>query len=237
MYVWEGRYIILLKGATSQVAGSPAILDQTVIVLDRTVITICGVLSFPSAWRWVRPSLVTSLCETHQRTGPPNSHLSQWWQICLQDLALRWFCFLGPGVAPLKIRAVRDTHYAVTISLVVGGVGVGREVGRWGRGGGWSLCLDAWTHYAPCTELIIVKMAWSPNLTGRVFVQIMHPYASKPCLTENSNKFGCFLYGLMKLERNPNCRFMNKTGMKMKPYSDQKSPSEQVTNANNDEND
>ena len=89
----------LLKGATSLVAGSPAVLDQTVIVLDqtvivldravivfdrtvivldRTVITICGVLSFPSAWRWVRPSLVTSHYETHQGTAPPNSLLSQW---------------------------------------------------------------------------------------------------------------------------------------------------------------
>ena len=79
-----------VKGATSQVAGSPAVLNQTVIVLDRTVIvldrtiiTIYGVLSFPSAWRWVRPSLVTSRYKTHQRTGPPNSLLSQWWQICL----------------------------------------------------------------------------------------------------------------------------------------------------------
>ena len=74
-----------VKGATSQVAGSPAVLDQTVIVLDRTdivldriVITVCGVLSFPSAWQWVRPSLETSLYETHQRTGPPISLLSQW---------------------------------------------------------------------------------------------------------------------------------------------------------------
>ena len=30
----------LLKGATSQVAGSPAVLDQTVIVLDQTVIVL-----------------------------------------------------------------------------------------------------------------------------------------------------------------------------------------------------
>ena len=30
----------LLKGATSQVAGSPAVLDRTVIVLDRTVIVL-----------------------------------------------------------------------------------------------------------------------------------------------------------------------------------------------------
>ena len=57
-----------VKGATSQVAGSPAVLDQTVIVLDRTVITIHGVLSFPSARRWVRPSLITSDHETQQRT-------------------------------------------------------------------------------------------------------------------------------------------------------------------------
>ena len=35
-------------------------------------------IKFPSAWRWVRPSLVTSRCETHQRTGPPNSLHSQW---------------------------------------------------------------------------------------------------------------------------------------------------------------
>ena len=73
----------IVKGATSQVAGRPTVLDQTVIVLDRTVKTIYGVLSFPSAWRWVRPSLVTSHYETHQCTGPPNSLLSQWWQICL----------------------------------------------------------------------------------------------------------------------------------------------------------
>ena len=54
-----------LTGATSQVAGSPAILDQTVVVLDRTVnvlnrTAIYGVLSFLSVWRWVRPYLVTS---------------------------------------------------------------------------------------------------------------------------------------------------------------------------------
>ena len=96
-----------VKGTTSQVAGSPAVLDQTVIVLDRTVIvldqtvivldqtvivldqtvivldrtvivldrtvivldptviTIYDVLSFLSARRWVRPSLVTLLYETH----------------------------------------------------------------------------------------------------------------------------------------------------------------------------
>ena len=35
-------------------------------------------IKFPSARRWVRPSLVTSRCETHQRTGPPNSLHSQW---------------------------------------------------------------------------------------------------------------------------------------------------------------
>ena len=86
-----------IKGATSQEAESPAVLDQTVIVLgrtvivlhrhvivlDRTVIKMYGVLSFPSARRWVRPSLVTSHYETHQHTSPPNSLLSHWWQICL----------------------------------------------------------------------------------------------------------------------------------------------------------
>ena len=56
------------------------VLDRTVIVLDRTVKTIYGVLSFPPAWRWVRPrvrpSLVTWHYEPHQHTGPPNSLLS-----------------------------------------------------------------------------------------------------------------------------------------------------------------
>ena len=69
--------MLRVKGATSQVAGRPTILDRTVIVLDRTVTTIYGVLSFPSAWRWVRPSLVTLHYETHQRTGPLISLLSQ----------------------------------------------------------------------------------------------------------------------------------------------------------------
>ena len=96
-----------VKGTTSQVVGSPAVLDRTVIVLnwtiivlnrtvwtviildhtvivlDWTVITIYGGHSFPPAWQWVRPYLVTSPCETLQCTGPPNSLLFQWWQICL----------------------------------------------------------------------------------------------------------------------------------------------------------
>ena len=45
-------FSVTLKGATSQVAGSPAVLDRTVvvldrivIVLDRSVIAICGILS------------------------------------------------------------------------------------------------------------------------------------------------------------------------------------------------
>ena len=33
-------FLGMLKGATSQVAGSPAVLDQTVIVLDRTIIVL-----------------------------------------------------------------------------------------------------------------------------------------------------------------------------------------------------
>ena len=63
-YWWPAMVTLTLKGATSQVAGSLAVLDQTVIVLDRTVITIYSVLSFPSAWGWVIPSLVTSLRDT-----------------------------------------------------------------------------------------------------------------------------------------------------------------------------
>ena len=57
------------KGATSQVAGSPAVLDRTLVVFDRTVIvlnptvmTINGGHSFPPAWWRVRPSLVTPRC-------------------------------------------------------------------------------------------------------------------------------------------------------------------------------
>ena len=98
--LFPGARCCAFKGATSQVSGSPAVLDQTVIILDqtdivldqtviildrtdivldrtvivllRTVITICGVLSFPSAWRWVRPSLVNSHYQTHQRTALPS---------------------------------------------------------------------------------------------------------------------------------------------------------------------
>ena len=87
-----------VKGATSQVAGSPVVLDRTVIVLDRTAIRINGVLSFPLAWRWVRPSLVTSHYETHQP-----SQLSS--VLVVTDMLIRpcpaLVCFLGPGVAPL----------------------------------------------------------------------------------------------------------------------------------------
>ena len=76
-----------LKGATSQVAGSPAVLDQTVIVLDwtdtvldRIVITICGVLSFPLARRWVRlwvrPSLVRPTVSGYLHTTRHTSTLA-----------------------------------------------------------------------------------------------------------------------------------------------------------------
>ena len=90
-----------VKGATSQVAGSLLVLDRTVIVLNPTVMTINGGHSFPPAWWWVRPTLVTP------RTGctsvPALPTLS-----CLSDDRYIFkkpcpalVCFLGPGVAPL----------------------------------------------------------------------------------------------------------------------------------------
>ena len=90
----------LFKGATSLVAGSLAVLDGTVIVLDRFL----GGHSFTQhGWRWVRPYLVASPCKTHQHTGP--THLSP--VSVMTDMFLRPcpapVCFLGPGVAPLSV--------------------------------------------------------------------------------------------------------------------------------------
>ena len=86
-----------LKVATSQVAGSPAVLDPTVIVLDPTVITIYGGHSFLRLLGAVRhtsaPALLALCCLSGDRYICP---------------ALVYF--LGPGVAPLTTRPPRRSQ-------------------------------------------------------------------------------------------------------------------------------
>ena len=110
----------LLKGATSQVAGSLAVLDRTAIVLDRivifldrSVIAIYGIFSLNFLRLGCGSDHLWLLRAVRHTSAPALRTLS----ILSGDIIIRpWpalVCFLGPGVAPLRGDTAVDTKATV----------------------------------------------------------------------------------------------------------------------------